>query len=144
MLYLSLYFKTHRQYYYELLNKVRVEGDWEAWLDFFAEAIIVTANQAVKTAQRLLNLASADKEKIRALGRAAFSTLQVHRILMEHPIATSGYLVEKTGISAATVNKSLNHLIDLGIVRELTTKKRNRLFSYSQYIGILNEGTEFF
>ncbi|MBD3343813.1 MAG: Fic family protein, partial [Chitinivibrionales bacterium] len=53
MLYLSLYFKTHRRYYYELLNNVRVHGDWEAWLDFFAEAVIITANQAVGTAQQL-------------------------------------------------------------------------------------------
>jgi Fic family protein len=81
-------------------------------------------------------------EKVSELGRAAASTLQVHRTLMEHPIATSGWLVEKTGISPATVNKALNHLVSLGIVRELTTKKRNRLFSYAGYIEILNEGTE--
>ncbi|MDY0038857.1 Fic family protein [Desulfococcus multivorans] len=51
MLYLSLYFKTHRRYYYELLNNVRLTGDWEAWLDFFAETVIVTATQAVETAR---------------------------------------------------------------------------------------------
>ena len=56
LLYLSLYFKTHRQYYYELLNNVRLTGDWEAWLDFFAEAVIFTATQAVETAQQLLDL----------------------------------------------------------------------------------------
>jgi Fic family protein len=142
MLYLSLYFKTHRQYYYQLLNKVRTSGDWEAWLDFFAEAVIVTATQAVETAQQLLDLSNKDKEKIGGLGRATASTLQVHRTLMEHPIATSGWLVEKTGITPATVNKALNHLVQLGIVRELTAKRRNRLFSYSGYIEILNEGTE--
>ncbi len=142
MLYLSLYFKTHRQYYYELLNRVRTDGDWEAWLDFFAEAVIITANQAVETAQRLYYLSSGDKEKIGTLGRAAPSTLQVHRVLMEHPIATSGWLVKKTGITPATVNKALNHLMELGIVQAVTAKRRNRLFSYVRYIGILNEGTE--
>jgi len=142
MLYLSLYFKTHRQNYYELLNNVRQTGDWEAWLDFFAEAVIVTATQAVETAQHLLDLSSQDRDKISGLGRAANSTLQVHRALMGHPIATSGWLVEKTGITPATVNKALGHLEQLGIVRELTAQKRNRLFSYDGYVEIMNRGTE--
>jgi len=142
MLYLSLYFKTHRQYYYELLNNVRMTGDWEAWLDFFAEAVIVTATQAVETAQQLLDLSNQDRDKISGLGRAAASTLQVHRALMEHPIATSGSLVEKTGITPATVNKVLGHLEQLGIVKELTAQKRNRLFSYAGYIEIMSRGTE--
>jgi len=142
MLYLSLYFKRHRQYYYELLNNVRMTGDWEAWLDFFAEAVIVTASQAVETALQLLDLSNRDRDKIDGLGRAAASTLQVHRALMEHPIATSGSLVEKTGITPATVNKALGHLEQLGIVRELTARKRNRLFSYAGYIEIMGRGTE--
>lgn len=142
MLYLSLYFKTHRQYYYELLNNVRMTGDWEAWLDFFAEAVIVTATQAVETAQHLLDLSNQDRDKISGLGRAAASTLQIHRVLMEHPIATSGSLVEKTGITPATVNKALGHLEQLGIVKELTAQKRNRLFSYAGYIEIMSRGTE--
>lgn len=142
MLYLSLYFKTYRQHYYELLNNVRLTGDWEAWLDFFAEAVSVTATQAVETAQQLLELSRQDQDKISALGRAAASALQVHRALLEHPIATAGWLVEKTGITPATVNKCLGHLGRLGIVRELTERKRNRLFSYSRYVEIMNRGTE--
>jgi Fic family protein len=142
MLYLSLYFKMHRQYYYELLNNVRMTGDWEVWLDFFAEAVIVTATQAVETAQQLLDLSNRDRDKISGLGRAATSTLKVHRALMEHPIATSGWLVEKTGITPATVNKALGHLEQIGIVKELTAQKRNRLFSYVGYIEILSRGTE--
>ena len=142
MLYLSLYLKTHRQYYYELLNNVRMTGDWEAWLDFFAEAVIVTATQAVETAQQLLDLSNQDRDKISGLGRAAASTLQVHRALMEHPIATSASLVKKTGITPATVNRALAHLEQLGIVKELTAQKRNRLFSYAGYIEIMSRGTE--
>ena len=142
MLYLSLYFKTHRQYYYELLDNVRLTGDWEAWLDFFAEAVIVTATQAVETAQQLLDLSNEDRATISTLGRAAPSTLTVHRALMEHPMATSGLLVEKTGITPATVNKALGHLEELGIVKELTAQKRNRVFSYAGYIEIMNRGTE--
>jgi Fic family protein len=142
MLYVSLYFKTHRQYYYELLNNVRLTGDWEAWLDFFADAVIVTATQAVEAALQLLDLSDRDRDKISGLGRASASTLQVLRALMAHPIATSSSLVEKTGITPATVNKALSHLEQLGIVKELTARKRNRLFSYAGYIEIMSRGTE--
>ena len=142
MLYLSLYFKTHRQYYYQLLNNVRLTGDWEAWLDFFAEAVIVTATQAVDTARRLVDLANNDRDQISGLGRAAPSALQIYQALMERPITTSGWLVGKTGITAATVNRCLGRLERLGIVRELTSRKRNRLFSHTEYVDIMNQGTE--
>jgi Fic family protein len=142
MLYLSLFFKTHRDYYYELLNNVRLHGDWEAWLDFFADAVIVTSTQAVETATQLLDLSSHDRDRISTLGRATPSALQVHRALMEHPIGTSSSLVEKTGMTPTTVNKALDHLIRLGIVRELTAQRRNRLFSYDGYIEIMNRGAE--
>jgi Fic family protein len=142
MLYLSLYLKTNRQYYYELLNNIRNTGDWEAWLDFFAEAVIVTASQAVKTAQALLELSRTTQEKINELGRAAVSCHKIHQVLLERPIATPGWLTEKTGISPATVNKSLEHLQQLGIIKEITAQKRNRLFSYTKYIEIMDKGTE--
>ena len=145
MLYLSLYFKTHRQYYYELLNQVRLTGEWEAWLDFFAEAVIVTATQALETVQQLLDRANQDRNKIEGgLSRATASTLQIHRALIERPIATSPWLVERTGLSPATVNKALAQLVKLGIVRELTAQKRNRLFSYGEYVEIVSQGTELF
>jgi len=116
-------------------------GNWEAWLDFFAEAVIITANQAVDTTRQLTDLSNGDRDKISGLGRAAASTLQVHRALLERPIATAGWLVKKTTISPATVNKCLNHLESLGIVSELTGRKRNRLFRYTRYIEIMNYGT---
>lgn len=143
MLYLSLYFKTHRQYYYELLNSVRLTGDWEAWLDFFAEAVIVTAGQAVDTAKQLHALSNEDRDKISELGRAAKSTRLVQQALLEHPICNAGSLVSKTGLTAATVNKCLGHLERIEIVRELTARKRNRIFSYYQYVEIMNKGTDF-
>jgi Fic family protein len=142
MLYLSLYFKTHRRRYYELLNNVRLTGDWEAWLDFFAEAVATVAIQATDAIQQIHDLVKEDRDKIASLGRARTSTLQVHQALLGRPIATSGWLVEKTGVSAATANKSLEHLRLLGIVRELTAQKRNRLYGYTRYIEILNQGTE--
>jgi len=142
MLYLSLYFKTHRQHYYELLNNVRLTGDWEAWLDFFAEAVTATATGAVETARTVIGLADRDRERVTGLGRAAESAVKVHRSLLERPMVTSGWLVKKTGLTPATVNKALINLERLGIVREVTRRKRNRVFSYGQYIDIMNQGTE--
>jgi Fic family protein len=142
VLYLSLYFKTHRRRYYELLDNVRMTGDWEAWLDFFADAVIATASQAVETAQTLLELVNRDRDKIDALGRASVSSHKVHRVLTVQPIVTSGFVADETGLTPATVNKALGHLERLGIVKELTAQKRNRLFSYARYIEIMNLGTE--
>jgi len=142
MLYLSLFFKMHRQAYYEALNNVRLTGDWEAWLDFFAEAVVVTAGQAADAARQLLDLAEEDRRKIGTLRRSAASTLTVHQALLERPVATSRWLVEKTGLTAPTVNKSLDLLMRLGVIREMTAKRRNRVFSYDRCLEILNRGAE--
>lgn len=137
MLYPSLFFKKHRALYYELLNEVRMRGDWERWLDFFAEGVQVTATQAVDTANALLALVNQDRDRITKLGRAATSALAVHQALQRQPIATSSALVQATAITAATVNKSLAHLEKLGIVEELTNRKRGRVFSYRRYVAEL-------
>jgi len=142
MLYLSLYFKTHRQRYYQLLNNVRLTGDWESWLAFFADAVVETATQAVATAQQLMKLAADDGNRINQLKRISGSANRVHKAMLERPMASPTWVRQKTQLSQATVNACLRELVQLGIVREVTGKKRNRLYSYSQYINIMNQGTE--
>ena len=142
LLYLSLYFRTHRQVYYDLLNGVRRNGDWEAWLAFFAEAVRETAEQAVNAADRLVALAGRDRGRIGDLGRAAGSALRVHHELLQRPIRSANSIGQATGLSPATVNAALVQLERLGIVKELTGRRRNRLFGYSEYIGIISEGAE--
>jgi Fic family protein len=137
MLYPSLYFKAHRALYYELLNEVRRHGDWERWLDFFAEGVQASAAHAVTTANTLLALVNADRDRIAGLGRAARSALAVHQALQRQPITTSAALVEATQLTAATVNKSLVHLHRLGVVAELTNRQRGRVFAYRRYIDEL-------
>jgi len=134
MLYPSLFFKRHRALYYELLNDVRLRGDWERWLDFFAEGIETSAAQAVATANTLLALVNADRDRIARLGRAAPSALAVHQALQRQPIATAASLVKATRLTAATVNKSLAHLERIGVVEELTNRLRGRVFSYGNYV----------
>ena len=140
LLYLSVFFKKHRQTYYERLNQVRLTGDWEAWLLFFVDAVAETANQAVETAQQLNALRQNDKARLTELGRQAGSANQILDALFEQPIASINKLIVLTGISAATVGKTLDTLEQqLGIVKEITGQKRNRVFAYTAYIEILNQ-----
>jgi cell filamentation protein, protein adenylyltransferase len=142
MLYLSLYFKTYRQRYYELLNEVRLTGDWEAWLDFFADAVIHTATKAVEAAQQLMKLSAEDGLRINGLKRISGSAHLVHKAMLERPMASPNWVQEKTQLAPATVNACLRELEQLGIVKEITGQKRNRLYSYAEYIRIMSEGTE--
>ena len=142
MLYLSLYFKQHREDYYALLNDVRQNGDWEAWLLFFIEGVTQTAEGAVQTAQRLLSLFQEDQSRVQQTGRAAGSALRVHQVLQERPIASLQELANRTELSFPAVTAGMQTLEQLGVARELTGKKRNRLFGYDQYLVILGEGTE--
>jgi len=142
LLYPSLYFRAHRAQYYELVNGVRLNGDWERWLDFFAEGIAASATQAVTTAHALLNLVDKDRDRIAGLGRVAPSALAVHQAMQKQPLATSAALVKATRLVPATVNKSLAHLQDLGIVKEMTRRRRDRVFSYRRYLQLLNAELE--
>ena len=142
ILYLSLFFKTNRQAYYELLNRVRVSGDWEAWLDFFLTGVKTTADQAVNAARRIVALLEADRRKIEALGRPAASVLRVFQHAQTNPILSIRGAAEKTGVSFPTVANAVEHMQRLGLLREITGKQRKRLFVYDPYLAILNEGTE--
>lgn len=142
LLYLSLYFKQHRPVYYELLDRVRTEGDWEAWVDFFLEGVEQTARGAVGTAQRLVGLFGQDSQRVQQSGRGAANAQRVLHALRSHPVATLKLLSAETGISFPTTGKIMQSLIELGIARELTGQRRNRVFVYDAYLNILNEGGE--
>jgi len=141
LLYLSLYLKTHRDTYYELLQRVRTHGDWETWLEFFVRGVRQTADQAVASAQELAQLFQGDRERIQELGRITGSALQVHHALQQHPIQTINSAKERTGLSIPTVTAVMKQLEAASMVRELTGKQRNRVFGYERYLEILNEGT---
>lgn len=141
-LYLSLYFKTYRQQYYDMLDVVRRKGDWEAWLSFFAEAVVKTANQAVATAKELQKLLAKDDAIIAGLGKAKKTAMALHYELMAQPISTPSSLVEATGKTHATVSNSLRLLEEKGIVKEVSGRKRNRIYAYSEYIRIIDTGLD--
>ncbi len=140
LLYLSLYLKQHRAVYYGHLERVRTTGDWEAWVDFFLEGVEQTANGAVQTAKRLMNLFDADENKVRLTGRSAANGLRVLSALRQRPALTLKHLCEAHRMTFPTASKSIQILVSAGIVRELTGRRRNRVFVYKDYLGVLNEG----
>jgi Fic family protein len=142
LLYLSLYFKSHRDRYYSLLQRVRTEGVWEEWIDFFLEGTETTARQAADTAVRILHLFETDRKKIRAMGRKAASSLAVHEYLQVHPLTKIGPAAKDLKLSIPTVTSALETLTNLKIAKESTGKRRDRLFAYPRYLHILSEGTE--
>lgn len=142
LLYLSLYFKEHRSRYYELLDQVRTDGDWEEWVGFFVTGVEETATAAIETAHRLLAVAEKDRAKIQTAGRMAGSALQVQHALQRSPIATITRLSEMTRLSVPTITKALAVLQEMKLIREITGRKRNRVFSYDRYLAILQKGTE--
>lgn len=138
LLYLSYYFKSYRQYYYDLLNSTRENGDWERWLDFFLDAIIETAKESNSVIFKLHEQIQSDRKKIASLGRGGVSALAVHQAMLRHPIADIAKLKEMTGLVDATIGSALRRLLELDIIEETTGNRRNRLFCYSHYMDKLS------
>jgi Fic family protein len=142
LLYLSLYFKTHRAAYYDLLQRVRTQGVWEEWLAFFLEGAEVTAKQAADTAVELIRLFEADRKRIQAIGRSALSALRVYEYMQKKPLINIGLAARALNLSVPTVSGALARLAELGIAREVTGRERDRIFAYTQYLNIVSAGTE--
>jgi Fic family protein len=142
LLYLSLFFKQHRSRYYELLDAVRQQGDWEAWIEFFLEGVESTATAAVDSAHRLLELFRGDEIKLVGLGRSGSSVRKVFAALRQRPVIGISQLAARAQVSFPTAAKSVERLVALGIAREVTGGRRNRVFAYDAYVAILGEGAE--
>ena len=143
LLYLSLFFKVHRQEYYRLLNEVRSTGDWEAWLSYFMEAVTLTSRQAVSTARQIIRQISHDRQTIKQTGRSAETTMAVFDCFTRKLITDSKHIIAETGLSPATVNSALSKLQKLGIVTEITGKKRDKVYSYAMCMDVLNRELDY-
>jgi Fic family protein len=142
LLYPSLYFKQNRQRYYDELNGARESGDFERWLDFFATAIRVSAEQATATGLRISAVFREDRNRVREMGRQAPTILLVQEALQAKPLTTIARLTQSTGFTTPTVTQALGELQKLGIVRETTGRARGRIFAYVRYLDALNAETE--
>lgn len=141
-LYLSLYFKRRRADYYDMLNGVRVRGDWEGWLGFFLDGVAETAQQAVDTAQRLLALLARDRARIAALGRRAGNVGLVFEQFARRVVLNVPQLAPQLSLTAPTIRAAIRALEEMEIVNELTGQRRHRVFAYQPYLDILSEGAQ--
>lgn len=142
LLYLSLYLKTHRKTYYQLLNEVRDHGRWEVWLEFFLIGVKEVAEQANAAAKRISSIFEADAQKISNLKRAAMMARKVHQVMRQRPIVTIALITELCDTTVPTATNALRNLEKLGIVLEVTGKERGRIYAYTKYLEVLDEGTD--
>jgi Fic family protein len=142
LLYLSLFFKQHRETYYVALQRIRTEGDWEGWLKFYFTGVEEVSNQASETAKKLVVMFEEHRARIQKLGKAAGSALRVHELLKKRVLLSLPTACAELHLSFPAVSKALSNLEKLGLVREFTGKQRNRFFSYDSYLKILSDGTE--
>jgi Fic family protein len=140
VLYLSHYFKQHRQSYYEHLQAVRDHGAWEAWLAFFLRGVISVAGEAAETARRILQLREQHRTAItEQLGRAAGNGHKVLESLFDRPIVSVSDVQKTTGTTYAAANGLVSRLMKLNVLSEMTGYARNRRFRYAPYIALFND-----
>ncbi len=121
---------------------MRFQGNREAWITFFLEAIAATAEQAVALAKTILQLFQQDERKVAQSGIRRGSIDHVYRQFQQAPIMQVSTAVRNTQLSLPTVIRALEDLARIGILREITGRERNRVYRYEQYVNLLNEGTE--
>lgn len=142
LLYLSLYFKSHRADYYRLLQEVREHGTWETWLEFFLDGVAETAEQAFQSATRIVERFKADRAAIVASNDRSGSVLRLHEAMQTKPILSAPAARDLTGLTMPTVNAAFEALQNLGIVAEVTARRRGRIYVYHGYLNILSEGVD--
>lgn len=139
LLYLSLFFKQHRQEYYRLLGGIRETGDWESWLGYFFEAVAATATGAAELLNRLSTAAERDRAWAAAQGRSRKNVAKVLDIVRSRIIVRPLQVAELAGITPATTYRILDLMAQAGIIRLRTQGERNRIYAYAPYISLLDE-----
>jgi Fic family protein len=142
LLYLSLHFKRRRPDYYRLLNEVRRTGDWEGWSGFFLEGVAEIAEESATTARDLYRLVSRDRDRVLTAKGSSLTAARLLEILPRHPVVTIPGVVKMLGTTKPTATKSIALLEALGILRETTGRKRDRVYRYGAYLERLRAGTE--
>jgi Fic family protein len=136
-LYLSLFFKQHRDLYYDKLNEIRKSGDWEDWLNFFLEGVATTAADAKNTLLKIKKMFEADDERVADIGRARESAGAVLDAFKQKPLLTISEITKRTGLAKATAISMVSRLMDLGIIKNISEKKWGQIYSYAEYTKLL-------
>ena len=142
LLYLSVAFKRHRQAYYDRLNGVRVDGDWEGWTRFFLDGVTEAADDAVASAQRLHAVTASDRTKVAAHAKTTVPAIRLFELLPSHPMVTLPLSIKLLGVSKPTAVKALDALQAVGVLHEITGKRRDRVYAYQAYLKELAPDTD--
>lgn len=138
LLYLSLFFKQHRQEYYDRLMAVRTHGDFEGWVKFFLRGVAEISSQATNIAREILAIREKHREVLSSRGSATSNSLALLEHLYEHPIVTVNRVADLLGVTFPTANSLVGQFQQLGLLEELTGKQRRRLFAYGPYLRIFH------
>jgi Fic family protein len=141
LLYLSLYLKQNRDDYYDHLQRIRLEGAWEPWLRFFLEGVIEVAESTTATTRDLVHMIEHDRQKIHQFGRGAATALRIHDLAARFVVFRPTSAAKVLNLSMPPVYGAVQRLEEAGILREVTGRKRGKLYVYDDYLGRLNEGT---
>jgi len=143
ILYLSIFFKRHRQDYYDRLQAIREKGEWEEWLAFFLEGVAEVSNEATVTARRIVQLREEERARMgQDLGRRAGVGLQLLEHLFRNPVVNVKRVEEVTGLSQPAANALTNAMEEIGVLREMTGKKSYRVFGFDRYLQLFQEREE--
>jgi Fic family protein len=143
LLYLSIFFKRHREEYYDRLQAVRDRGDWEGWLEFFLEGVASVSNQATNTAARIVGLRETKRQLVNErLGRRSARAQTLIDQLFQQPYVTVRMIETMTGLSQPAANSLANAMEEIGILREITGKRKYRVFSFQEYMELFTERAE--
>jgi len=140
LLYLSYFFKRHRLEYYDRLQAIRDNGDWEGWLKFFLRGVFEVGKEATETARKIVNLREAHRALItEKLRRGASKALMVLETLYFRPIISVQVVMEASKLSYANANRLVRDLCNLTLLEEFTGQRRNRRFSYEPYLSLFRD-----
>lgn len=142
LLYLSLFLKRYRDEYYRRLTAVRVEGDWEGWLDFFLDGVATIATESAAAARELFALVSSDRTRVLASPQLSVPAIRLFESLPRHPIVTVAFAMRSLEITAPTATRAIDVLSGAGVLVETTGKKRGRTWTYQGYLDRLRVGTD--
>jgi Fic family protein len=138
LLYLSLYFKQHREVYYDRLQRIRTHGEWEAWVAFFLRGVLEVAAAATETTRNIVALVERDRAVVGALGQGAATAARIHEVAIQRVVLTPRSAQDLTGLTAPPVYAALRRLEDAGILHEATGRRRNKVYVYTDYLALLN------
>ena len=142
LLYLSLFFKRHREEYYRRLDPVRAEGDWEGWLDFFLDGVATIADEAVASARELFALVAEDRQRVLAHEGMSISALRLFELLPRHPLVTAASVMRLVETTKPTAGRAIDLLVAAGVLVETTGRRRDRSYAYRAYLDRLRVGTD--